>query len=67
MVGFGETSLVEQNRRCTVFGSLEQALMAPSTPTECRISGEALVVVDYTDWKQHILESQALEGKEDGQ
>lgn len=42
----------------TMFHPLEQALNTPVPPMETDIFGEAVVVVDYTLWKQHILRYQ---------
>ena len=42
----------------TIFLPLEQALNTPSAPMETDIFGEAVVVVEYALWKQHILRYQ---------
>ena len=42
----------------TLFQPLEQALNTPTAPVETDIFGEAVVVVDYALWKQHIVRYQ---------
>ncbi len=48
----------------TRFRPLEAALSSSSTPLETDIFGEAVVVVDYILWKEHILRHQQKENTE---